>query len=92
MHVDDHDPRLVVSLAWASPFAEGAKAVARLPQLDDSRDIDSVAARLYGMAAAAVGEHKIVAKPAAHSTRVPEDTPFLSRSSYLPAVREPAAQ
>jgi DNA-binding CsgD family transcriptional regulator len=59
MDVDDHDPRLVVSLAWASPFAEGATAVARLPRLDDSSGIDPVAARLYGMAAAAVGEHKI---------------------------------
>lgn len=59
MHVDDHDPRLVVSLAWAAPFAEGGKAVARLPQLDDSGAIDPAAARLYGMAAAAVGEHRI---------------------------------
>jgi len=59
MDVDDHDPRLVVSLAWASPFAEGAKAVGRLPRLDDSSGIDPVAARLYGMAAAAVGEHKL---------------------------------
>jgi ATP/maltotriose-dependent transcriptional regulator MalT len=56
---DDHDPRMVVSLAWAAPFAEGAKAVAGLPQLDDSGGIDPVAARLYAMAAAAVGEHKI---------------------------------
>jgi DNA-binding CsgD family transcriptional regulator len=36
-----------------------AKAVARLPRLDDSSGIDPVAGRLYGMAAAAVGEHKI---------------------------------
>jgi DNA-binding CsgD family transcriptional regulator len=58
MAADDRDPRMVVSLAWAAPFTEGAKAVARLPQLDDS-SIDPVAARLYAMAAAAVGEHKI---------------------------------
>lgn len=59
MAVGDHDPRMVVSLAWAAPFTEGAKAVARLPQLDDSTSVDPVAARLYAMAAAAVGEHKI---------------------------------
>jgi len=59
MDVDARDPRLVVSLAWASPFAEGARAVACLPRLDDSGGIDSVAARLYGMAAAAVGEHRL---------------------------------
>jgi DNA-binding CsgD family transcriptional regulator len=59
MDVDAHDPRLVVSLAWASPFAEGARAVACLPRLDDTSGIDPVAARLYGMAAAAVGEHRL---------------------------------
>jgi hypothetical protein len=59
MDVDDDDPRLVVSLAWASPYTEGARVVARLPPLGRSSAVDPAAARLYGMAAAAVGEHKI---------------------------------
>jgi DNA-binding CsgD family transcriptional regulator len=58
MAAADHDPRMVVSLAWAAPFTEGAKAVARLPQMDEGSSIDPAAARLYAMAAAAVGEHK----------------------------------
>lgn len=59
MDVGDHDPRMVVSLAWAAPFAQGAKAVARLGQLDNGSSIDPVVARLYAMAAAAVGEHGV---------------------------------
>lgn len=59
MDVDDDDPRLVVSLGWASPYTEGARVVARLPPLGRSSAVDPAAARLYGMAAAAVGEHKI---------------------------------
>jgi len=61
MHVDDHDPRLVVSLAWASPFAEGANAGRALAAagmtsggIDPGRGPGCTA-----WAAAAVGEHKI---------------------------------
>jgi DNA-binding CsgD family transcriptional regulator len=61
MDVDDHDSRLVVSLAWAAPATEGARAVARMPQLGRGIPIDAAAARLYAMAAAAVGQHKISA-------------------------------
>jgi DNA-binding CsgD family transcriptional regulator len=59
MKVADGDPRLVVSLAWASPFTEGARLVALFPALGRGSAIDPMAARLYGMAAAALGEHKI---------------------------------
>jgi DNA-binding CsgD family transcriptional regulator len=57
--VADDDPRLVVSLAWASPSTEGARIVARFPALGRGGAIDPGAARLYAMAAAALGEHKI---------------------------------
>jgi DNA-binding CsgD family transcriptional regulator len=59
MNVADDDPRLVVSLAWASPSTAGARLVALFPALGRSRTVDPTAARLYSMAAAALGEHKI---------------------------------
>jgi DNA-binding CsgD family transcriptional regulator len=59
MGVDDHDPRLVVSLAWAAPVTEGARVIARMPQLGRGSHVDAAAARFYAMAAAALGEHKI---------------------------------
>jgi DNA-binding CsgD family transcriptional regulator len=59
MDVADDDPRLVVSLAWASPFTDRATLVARFPPLGGVSAVDPMAARLYGMAAAALGEHKI---------------------------------
>jgi DNA-binding CsgD family transcriptional regulator len=59
MDVDEHDPRLAVTLAWASPATEGARVIARLPPLGHGSPVDAAAARLYAMAAAAVGEHRI---------------------------------
>jgi DNA-binding CsgD family transcriptional regulator len=59
MGVADDDPRLVVTLAWASPSTEGARIVARFPELGRGSAVDPGAARLYAMAAAALGEHKI---------------------------------
>ena len=55
VEVDQDDPRLLASIAWASPLKHAGLVADRLALLDEADDADPAWAHLRGMAATAIG-------------------------------------
>ncbi len=57
--IDTDDPRLLLARAIGSPTSEGAEVSRRLRTLAGEPDLDPLAARVYAMASAVVGEPQL---------------------------------
>jgi DNA-binding CsgD family transcriptional regulator len=62
VEVDQDDPRLLASIAWASPVKHAGLVADRLALLDEADDADPAWAHLRGMAATAIGYFELSAQ------------------------------